>query len=525
MVTVVKKSDVPVFLRDGERYQSMDGEDEVAEVPEGCFAKRLLMTKPADLKVIMNALAFWEVRNIPIEVKDFAMLEMEERDLQELREAGSSDQECGLLAFVRELVLQRNSVRILPSAAVAKFKADADTAMARAAQYCWHVHRNLEKGNTPMTCAIAAQADDLEALKVLVGFGFPTEGVPLMCFDHLQSMVYLREKGVACGPELCELAARQKKLPVLQVLHENAFLWDVLTCRAAAEVDALDCLTYAHEHGCVWDTSVAATAASKGSLSCLAYLHEHGCPWDETATHAAASAGEVECLQYLHEHGCPWGEETMTAAASKGQPDCLRYLLREGCPKPANLCITAAGSKNVATLRCAREYQCPWDAAVAAAAVASGHLPMVKYVIQQGCPIHQNTIYVSAIDRDDVRLVEFLHELGVPWTDAQTDLAAMLGKPVALAAMHAAGCPLSKDALTKAAIWGNLECFQYLHEHGCKWDAETFKACERALDRRVLKYALDHKCPRSGDKEEWVILGVSMVVAVCVALVLINFGA
>jgi hypothetical protein len=133
---------------------------------------------------------------------------------------------------------------------------------------------------------------------------------------------------------------------------------------------------------------------------------------------------------------------------------------------------------------------------------------MVKYVIQQGCPIHHGTLYVPAIDKDNVPLLEFLHELGVPWTAAQSDLAILLGKPASLAALHDGGCPLSKDALYLAATCNSFDCFKFLHEHGCVWNTETYKAAERAAtagssDTRWSASVPARAAAKSGSSSRW----------------------
>ena len=55
-------------------------------------------------------------------------------------------------------------------------------------------------------------------------------------------------------------------------------------------------------------------------------------------------------------------------------------------------------------------------------------------------------------------------------------------------------CPMSEEACNCAAEKGHLDVLKYLHEHGCPWDSETCR-CAHGYHIECLNYAIEHQCP------------------------------
>jgi hypothetical protein len=107
-------------------------------------------------------------------------------------------------------------------------------------------------------------------------------------------------------------------------------------------------------------------------------------------------------------------------------------------------CLRVAQRNNVDFLKWAREVkQCAWDKWTIIQAAYQGNLEMVKYCVENDCPIHA-------------------------------------------------------EACSNAASEGHLDVLKYLHEHDCPWDSKT---CEYAHMRNhidCLNYAIEHRCPGYG---------------------------
>ena len=103
-----------------------------------------------------------------------------------------------------------------------------------------------------------------------------------------------------------------------------------------------------------------------------------------------------------------------------------------------SFCYQVAVTNNLDYLKWAREVkQCAWDYWTMTWAAYQGNLEMVKYCVENGCP------------------------------------------------MDASVC-------THA---GHLDVLKYLREHGCPWDSDTLYCAHRANQIDCLNYAIEHECP------------------------------
>ena len=73
-------------------------------------------------------------------------------------------------------------------------------------------------------------------------------------------------------------------------------------------------------------------AARDGYLEVLQWARASGCPWDELTCIWAARNGHLEVLQWARANGCPWDEDTCAEAAENGHLEVLQWARANGCP-------------------------------------------------------------------------------------------------------------------------------------------------------------------------------------------------
>jgi hypothetical protein len=73
--------------------------------------------------------------------------------------------------------------------------------------------------------------------------------------------------------------------------------------------------------------------------------------------------------------------------------------------------------------------------------------------------------------------------------------AALDGNREVLEWLHNTGCPLDALTASAAATGGHLEVLQWLRKHGCPWDESTCSLAARFGHLRVLQWAREHHCP------------------------------
>ena len=104
-------------------------------------------------------------------------------------------------------------------------------------------------------------------------------------------------------------------------------------------------------------------------------------------------------------------------------------------------CWRVARTNNLTFLKWAREVkQCAWDECPIIVAARLGNLEMVKYCVENNCPMHA-------------------------------------------------------EACSDTAWQGHLDVLKYLREHGCPWDWETCRCTHLNNHIDCLNYAIEQRCP------------------------------
>jgi hypothetical protein len=104
-------------------------------------------------------------------------------------------------------------------------------------------------------------------------------------------------------------------------------------------------------------------------------------------------------------------------------------------------CWRVAQTNNLDFLKWVREVkQCAWDVWTIGWAEGQGNLEMVKYCVENDCPMDEAACYWAASD-------------------------------------------------------GHLDVLKYLHEHGCPWDWRTCRCAHENNHIDCLNYAIEHECP------------------------------
>jgi hypothetical protein len=80
------------------------------------------------------------------------------------------------------------------------------------------------------------------------------------------------------GSDICNQAAINGHLEMLQWARSNDFYWDRWTCINAAENGQLEVLKWIRFNGCPWNSNVIGYASQNGHLEVLQWAVDNGCP-------------------------------------------------------------------------------------------------------------------------------------------------------------------------------------------------------------------------------------------------------
>ena len=83
---------------------------------------------------------------------------------------------------------------------------------------------------------------------------------------------------------------------------------------------------------------------------------------------------------------CAWDEDTIIDAASGGDLEMVKYCVENDCPMNAEACSTAALNGHLDVLKYLREHDCPWDSETCLFAHQFNHVECLNYAIKHECP-------------------------------------------------------------------------------------------------------------------------------------------
>ena len=123
----------------------------------------------------------------------------------------------------------------------------------------------------------------------------------------------------------------------------------------------------------------------------LAWDNYHwGVEWDGTQEwffYKVARLNKLEYLVWLREvKNCDWNSLTIRAAAYQGNPAMIKYCVDNGCPMDAWACAYAAGEGHLDVLKYLHEHDCPWDSRACYFAHRNNRIDCLNYLIEQKCP-------------------------------------------------------------------------------------------------------------------------------------------
>ena len=96
---------------------------------------------------------------------------------------------------------------------------------------------------------------------------------------------------------------------------------------------------------------------------------------------------KLEYLVWLREvKNCDWGSHTNNAAAIRGNLAMVKYCVENGCPMDTCACWYAASKGHLDVLKYLHENACPWDSRACSWSHENNRIDCLNYLIEQKCP-------------------------------------------------------------------------------------------------------------------------------------------
>jgi hypothetical protein len=114
-----------------------------------------------------------------------------------------------------------------------------------------------------------------------------------------------------------------------------------------------------------------------------------GMGWKGTQKWFCSRVAEMKKLEYLvwarEVKNCDWDRRTIERAARQGNLAMVKYCVENGCPMDEGACNWAAGVGHLDVLKYLHENGCPWYSGACFWAHRNNHVDCLNYLIEQKC--------------------------------------------------------------------------------------------------------------------------------------------
>jgi hypothetical protein len=125
------------------------------------------------------------------------------------------------------------------------------------------------------------------------------------------------------------------------------------------------------------------------SISQMEYAwdnYDWGVGYQEWFFYDVARMNKLEYLVWAREvKNCDWDKRTITRAAYQGNLAMVKYCVENGCPMDELACKVAAQEGHLDVLKYLHENDCPWDSRTCFCAHRNNHDDCLNYLIEQKC--------------------------------------------------------------------------------------------------------------------------------------------
>lgn len=261
-------------------------------------------------------------------------------------------------------------------------------------------------------------------------------------------------------------------------------------------------LKWAFKQGCHVNQVTSITAAEIGSLKTLKWIASIGRVDIGTVFMVAVHKVHLPIIKWalLLGHKPDEDADAVPAAVQIGHFPLVRWLVNKGCPYSGEILHKAVmtGDLNILSYLCERtecteeqEFQC------VAEAVNRGKVEVFDWLIAHDFECDWKSYTVAAI-RNNISMLRRLYKEDAPWDITVCAGAVKAGTAKSLETLRwlrQNDAPWDPLTFAEAARSGNMEILEWLRNNGCPWDASACAGAARSGNLEVLKWLRQHGCP------------------------------
>jgi len=240
-------------------------------------------------------------------------------------------------------------------------------------------------------------------------------------------------------------------------------------------------------------------AAKADQRGALLWLRESDCFSSITVRITAVEQGNLELLKWLKDHNGSFNFDTTNKAAQNGALEILKWLIANGCGCCEDLHFML---RSAVILKCWWMMEIgvagPWSASVSNTAATPGNLEILKWLVEQGCPLDPSEVMLRAVSEGYLHVIKWVAEfndVSLLWTPRHLfDYGASSRNLDVMKWLKERNYLWCAKTCAQAAGNRHLEALKRLRENQCSWDATTASFTFKNGHFKVLKWSVENGC-------------------------------
>lgn len=353
--------------------------------------------------------------------------------------------------------------------------------------------------NSDYLTTIAGYYGKLDCLKYLCENNFPYNEKTLsfaVLGNNFECVKYLHSKNCKHNIYATIQAAFIGNLDLLKYLVENNYEIDESACLNSARKGHLDCLKYAYEIVGKFSYMTAGATGRNGHLECLKFIWENSNYYDhERPEKETAIGGQLECLQFMYENKYSDPNDDINNNDDSHQGVSNKPT---GVWADSQLLRCAGIGGNVKVVEFLHNLGCPWDPDIYSWSTSSGEVIKYLYENEQGWNPNPFNLKSWYCKKNGHSLCTGNHEdyelQDQEHNETPTQIATRNCSYEGLRALHECGFCWGPETICSACYYGNVKVLKYAHENGCPWN-ERASIVASSGNIKTLKYLIENGCP------------------------------
>jgi len=194
----------------------------------------------------------------------------------------------------------------------------------------------------------ASELNNFKMLKYLYKKGFKIHKFCSLCSienNNIKMFLWVYKKTQAIDKNIFKYAINKKNIILIKWLIKNDYFPTYNDINIACLVGDLNIVKILLDTGVFWNSDAYDYTCISGNLKILKYLFEISHNdlskpwWTASCCAIAAEYNKLHILKYLKKKGCPWDERTTRNALTNNNIEILKWALQNNCPINQDLII------------------------------------------------------------------------------------------------------------------------------------------------------------------------------------------